>query len=145
MYGWINAGQAVWHHQPPEETLRGRKTNSDQKPQWEKLAEKVGQLAKTAEVGGIRGELVGEWLWRLAYFLSPAVSGVTPDVVKAFAAQVQLTREWEKSRDMIEGYHEEIINFLVEKKMNTLAKQLSHAMDDHLKALIPTDGSPPSR
>ena len=109
------------------------------------MAEKVGQLAKTAEVGGIRGELVGEWLWRLAYFLSPAVSGVTPDVVKAFAAQVQLTREWEKSRDMIEGYHEEIINFLVEKKMNTLAKQLSHAMDDHLKALIPTDGSPPSR
>lgn len=142
VYGWINAGQAVWHRREPEEALRNTKENSEQMLQWEQ--EKVAQLTDVAEGGGVRGAQVGEWLWRLAYFLSPTVSGVTPDVVKIFARQDKLKVEWGRARDAITDYHQEIITFLVDNKMNTLAKQLGHAMDDHLKALFPYNGSPSS-
>ncbi len=129
VFGWIDAAWAVWCGGEPC-TLREPRD-------WIELAQKVAGLIAFARQERIKG--VMDWLRRLAYFLSPAVSGVSLDVVNEFVAQDHLKAEWEVSAGLITADHQRIINFFVEKKMNTLVKQLGRAVNEHLGVLFAND------
>ncbi|MGH8626555.1 MAG: hypothetical protein ACREYC_15230 [Gammaproteobacteria bacterium] len=137
VYGWIDAARAVWTGDKPFDLLdpKDRTEIVDPVP-WTKLAQKVA-LIPIGKKGGIK-----EWLCRLAYFLSPAVSGVSPEVVKAFVKQDRLRTEWEQSADLIRGYHQEIIDFFKGKKVDTLVGRLEGAVKGHLDVLFPKGNHP---
>ena len=140
VFGWIDAAQAVWTGDKPFYFLdpKDRTEIVDPVP-WTELAQKVAGLIPLAKKGGS----VKEWLCRLAYFLSPAVSGVSPVVVKAFVKQDQLRTEWEQSADLIRGYHQEIIDFFKGKKVDTLAGRLEDAVKGHLDDVLFPEGNTP--
>lgn len=145
VFGWIDAGQAVWSGKEPCALGDPRDSTQIVHPlPWTELAQKVAALVTSARRGRIKGSM--EWLRRLAYFLSPAVSGVSLNVVNAFVAEGRLKAEWEQSAALIIAHHQKIIDFFVEKKMNALVKQLGRAVNEHLDVLFAKDkpSSPPS-
>jgi hypothetical protein len=138
VFGWIDAAVAVW---TGEEPIRfpDPKDSTEIAPTlpWTELAQKVAALIP------LEIKEVMEWLLRLAYFLNPAVSGVRPDVTKAFVAQDRLRAEWNQSVDRITGYHQEIIDFFIDRNMNTLVEPLGRAMNNHLLNVLFAKDSPP--
>ena len=135
VFGWIDAGQAVWSGKEPCALRDPRDSTQMVHPlPWTELAQKVAALVTPARRGRIKGSM--EWLRRLAYFLSPAVSGVSLNVVNAFVAEGRLKAEWEQSAALIIADHQKIIDFFVEKQMNALVKQLGRAVNEHLDVLF---------
>jgi hypothetical protein len=139
VYGWIDAGVAVSMSVGPSRQcllpLKGR-TFAEQEKDWKRLAERVGELIIGSESrGDIRNALLREWIWRLAYFLMPSVSGVTKDVTKIFAEQANLKKQWADGADAITRYHQEIFDFFRDKGMNDLAAKLKDRVEDYAHAM----------
>jgi len=56
VYGWIDAGQAVWSGKEPFSLRPGSKSAQIVHPlPWTELAEKVAELARLSRFGGYRG------------------------------------------------------------------------------------------
>jgi hypothetical protein len=148
VYGWIDAACAVWTGEQPSQLGDPEDFTHLVDPlPWEKLAEKVAgliSLDKASEIQRVvKGPRVMEWLLRLAYFISPALSGVRSEVAKAFGEQERLRDEWKRSKELITRFHKEIIEFFRGKGMQDLADRVEEAWVKHLNVLFRI-GSPPS-
>jgi len=80
VYGWIDAGQAVWSGKEPFSLRPGSKSAQIVHPlPWTELAEKVAELVPVAKKGGIKGALLKPWRRNLRTSPPPAPqSGIHP-------------------------------------------------------------------
>jgi hypothetical protein len=144
VYGWIDAGVAVLTGQDPLrhslQPLRGW-TFAEQEEDWEGLAERVGGLIGRERRSDVRDALLREWIWRLAYFLMPSVSGVAKGVTKVFGKQAEQVEQaklvdlWRSGQGVINRYLQEIFTFLADKRMNDLAAKLKGGVEEYAREL----------